>query len=86
MISTMVISSDLCFNVAYPKLFTLIQTLAPDRTVNLSYLGQILVTSLSACSHQEDEEKIISPRPPCPEPANETVLPVLELISKSWCA
>lgn len=86
MISSLVISSDLYFNMAYPKLFMLIQTLAPDHTANPSYLGQILVTSLSACSHQEDEERITSPWMGYPEPANKTVLPVLELISKSWCA
>lgn len=53
------ISSDLCFNMAYPKLFMLIQTLAPACTVNPGYSGQILVTSPpSAGSPQEDEEGI----------------------------
>lgn len=52
------ISSDLCFNMAYPKLFMLIQTLAPGCTVSPGYSGQILVTSPSAGSPQEDEEGI----------------------------
>lgn len=52
------ISADLYLIMAYPKLFILIQTLAPAHTVNPSYLGQILVTSLSACPLQEDEERI----------------------------
>lgn len=35
----------------------LIQTLAPH-AANQSYLGLILVTSLSACTHQKDEQEI----------------------------
>lgn len=74
------ISSDLHFNTAYPKLFMLIQTLAPDCTTSPSYLGQILSFSL------EDEETIMSPWTGCLEPANGTVPPNLELVSKSWGA